>query len=309
MLILQAMVFGLLVGGIIVFIGVFLKKRHSFVRRRLQTPLTEKADLLRPQITDKPAFLSTDLIENLEKKLDLEKGGSRSKVLQQKFVRAGIYNERAIPIFLGVKMGMLLVLPVMVIFFMWDTAQRGMLFGGICGFFILGYILPDFILDHIVKNRQQKIKEALPDALDLMVVCVESGQGLNAAIKRVSEELMESSPIMARELMMVNLEIMAGLEREQALKNLGERTGVDELISLCNILIQSDRLGTSLGQALKTQSDFMRITRRQKLEELAAKTPVKLVFPLLIFIFPAIIVVVLGPSIIQISEFFKTSMK
>jgi tight adherence protein C len=115
---------------------------------------------------------------------------------------------------------------------------------------------------------------------------------------------MESRPIIARELLLVNLEIMAGLEREQALRNLGERTGVDELISLCNILIQSDRFGTSVGQALKTHSDFMRTTRRKKLEELAAKTPVKLVFPLLLFIFPAIMVVVLGPAIIRISEFF-----
>ena len=128
-------------------------------------------------------------------------------------------------------------------------------------------MLPDLILDHLIKTRQKKIKAALPDALDLLVVCVEAGQGLNAAIKRVSEDLMESSPVIARELLMVNLEIMAGLEREQALKNLGERTGVDDLISLCNILIQSDRFGTSIGQALKTQSDFMRTTRQKKLED------------------------------------------
>jgi tight adherence protein C len=306
-LILQAALFGLLIGGVIVFLGFFLKQRQSLVRKRLQAPSPVKAELLRRQRADKPAFLSSDLIENLEKKLDLNKGGARTKKLQQKLIHAGIYNERAIPIFLGVKMGMLLVLPVLVLFFLWDyTAQRGRLLGGLCVLFGLGYILPDFILDHIIKARQQKIRDALPDALDLMVVCVESGQGLNAAIKRVSDELTESSPIIARELLMVNLEIMAGLERERALKNLGERTGVEELISLCNILIQSDRFGTSLGQALKTQSDFMRTTRRQKLEELAAKTPVKLVFPLLLFIFPAIIVVVLGPAIIRISEMFKT---
>jgi tight adherence protein C len=307
MLILQAMVFGLLIGGFIVFLGFFLKGRRSLVRKRLQAPQTIKADLLKQKRGDKPAFLGTDLIENLEKKLDLEKGGNRSKVLQQKLIHAGIYNEQAIPIFLGVKMGMLMVLPILVIYFLWNySPQNGMLYVGICGFFALGYILPDFILSHIIKTRQQKIRESLPDALDLMVVCVESGQGLNAAIKRVSDELMESNPIIAREMLMVNLEIMAGLERGQALKNLGERTGVEELISLCNILIQSDRFGTSLGQALRTQSDFMRTSRRQKLEELAAKTPVKLIFPLLLFIFPAIIVVVLGPAIIQISEMFKT---
>jgi tight adherence protein C len=173
----------------------------------------------------------------------------------------------------------------------------------------LGYLLPDLILDNLVKSRQKKIRSALPDALDLLVVCVEAGQGLNSAIKRVSDDLMASSPFIAKEFLLVNLEIMAGLEREQALRNLGERTGVDDVISLCNILIQSDRFGTSIGQALRTQSEFMRTTRRKKLEELAAKTPVKLVFPLLLFIFPAIIVVILGPAIIRISEFFSHTLK
>ena len=152
----------------------------------------------------------------------------------------------------------------------------------------------------MISSRQKKIREALPDALDLLVVCVEAGQGLDAAIKRVAEDLQESSPIISQELLLVNLEIMAGLERQQALKNLGERTGVEELVSLCNILIQSDRFGTSIAQALKTQSDYIRTARRQRLEGLAAKTPVKLLFPMLLFIFPAIMVVILGPAIITL---------
>jgi tight adherence protein C len=135
-----------------------------------------------------------------------------------------------------------------------------------------------------------------------MVVCVEAGQGLNAAMKRVAEEMQLSDPCLAGEILQVNLEINAGAERDRALRNLAERTGVDEVASLCNILIQSDRFGTSIAQALKVQSDTLRTTRRQKLEELAAKTPVKLVFPLLLFIFPAILVVILGPAVIRISE-------
>jgi len=310
MLILQAVLFGLLIGGFIFFLGFFLQRHYSFVRRRLQTPSRPKTELLRPQMEEKPAFLSADLIKKLEKQLDLGKDSTRIKELQKRLLQAGIYSERAISIFFGVKLGLLLVIPLVVLFFWWGhSSQRGFLIAGFIGLFILGYVLPDIILDNLVKTRQKKIKEALPDALDLMVVCVEAGQGLNAAIKRVSDDLMESSPIIAREMLMVNLEIMAGLEREQALRNLGERTGVDELISLCNILIQSDRFGTSIGQALRTQSDFMRTTRRKKLEELAAKTPVKLVFPLLLFIFPAIMVVVLGPAMIRISEFFSRSPK
>jgi tight adherence protein C len=166
------------------------------------------------------------------------------------------------------------------------------------------YLLPSFILNRVISSRQKKIRAALPDALDLLVVCVEAGQGLDAAIKRVAEDLQESSPIMSQELLLVNLETMAGLERQQALKNLGERTGVDELVSLCNILIQSDRFGTSIAQALRTQSDYLRTERRQKLEELAAKTPVKLLFPMMLFIFPGIMVVILGPAIIKLIEFF-----
>ncbi len=170
---------------------------------------------------------------------------------------------------------------------------------------ILAYFLPNFLLNRVISSRQKKIREALPDALDLLVVCVEAGQGLDAAIKRVAEDLQESSPIISQELLLVNLETMAGLERQQALKNLGERTGVEELVSLCNILIQSDRFGTSIAQALKTQSDYIRTARRQRLEGLAAKTPVKLVFPMLLFIFPAIMVVILGPAIIRLTEFFS----
>jgi tight adherence protein C len=310
MVIFQAVLFGLLIGGFIIFLGFFLQQRSSFVHRRLHSPPRTKADLLRPQMDQKPAFLSRDLINRLEKQLDLGKDGARTKELQKRFLMAGIYNEQSVHIFFGVKLGMLLVLPLVVLIFWWGhTTQRGPLIAGVSVLLLLGYILPDFILNNLIKSRQKKVRAALPDALDLMVVCVEAGQGLNAAMKRVSEDLIESSPIIAREMLMVNLEIMAGLEREQALKNLGERTGVDELISLCNILIQSDRFGTSIGQALRTQSDFMRTTRQKKLEELAAKTPVKLVFPLLLFIFPAIMVVVLGPAVIRISEFFSHGMK
>lgn len=310
MAVFQAILFGLFVGGFIYFLVIYLQKRYSFVRRRLQAPVQTKTDLLRSHTEEKPAFLSAELIKKLETQFDLGKDSARIKELQKRLLQAGIYNERAPSIFFGIKLGLLLVIPVVILFFWWGhSSQRGVLIACFVVLFILGYLLPDIILDNLVKSRQKKIKEALPDALDLMVVCVEAGQGLNAAMKRVSDDLMESSPIIAKELLVVNLEIMAGLEREKALRNLGERTGVDDLISLCNILIQSDRFGTSIGQALRTQSDFMRTTRRKRLEEQAAKTPVKLVFPLLLFIFPAIMVVVLGPAFIRISEFFSNSPK
>jgi tight adherence protein C len=301
---LQAVFFGVLVGGMITFLVVFLRQRHSTVRRRLQTNPRLNADLMRPQMADDPVFISAKLSETLEKKFDLTKSGDRTKKLQAKLTQAGIYTERAIPLFLGVKMGGLLVLPILALFLLWGgTSQRTLLL--ITIFLCLSaYLLPNFILNRMISSRRKKIRDALPDALDLLVVCVEAGQGLDAAIKRVAEDLQESSPIISQELLLVNLEIMAGLERQQALKNLGERTGVEELVSLCNILIQSDRFGTSIAQALKTQSDYIRTERRQRLEAIAAKTPVKLLFPMLLFIFPAIMVVILGPAIIRLTEFF-----
>lgn len=304
--IVQVVFFGVLIGCIITFLGIFLQQRHSSVRRRLQTNPRLNTDLLRPQMQDKPAFISSSLAEKLEKRLDLRKDGPRIKRLQAKLMRAGIYTERAIPLFLGIKLGGLLVLPILVLFLLWGNTDRsGLLVGIPIGLCSLGFILPDLILNRLISSRQKKIRESIPDALDLLVVCVEAGQGLDAAIKRVSDDLQKSSPVISQELIMVNLETMAGLERQQALKNLGDRTGVEELISLCNVLIQSDRFGTSIAQALKTQSDYMRTARRLRLEGMAAKTPVKLVFPMLLFIFPAIIVVILGPAIIQVSGFFK----
>jgi tight adherence protein C len=301
----QVIIFGLLVGGMITFLGIFLQQRYTSVRRRLQANPRTNTDLMRPQMADKPVFISAKLADTLEKKLDLTKGGATTKKLQARLTQAGIYSERAIPLFLGVKLGGLLVLPILVLILLWGGASQRTLMLLTISLCILAYILPNLLLDRVISSRQKKIREALPDALDLLVVCVEAGQGLDAAIKRVAEDLQESSPIISQELLLVNLEIMAGLNRQQALKNLGERTGVDELVSLCNILIQSDRFGTSIAQALKTQSDYIRTNRRQKLETLAAKTPVKLLFPMLLFIFPAIMVVILGPAIITLTEFFS----
>ena len=304
--IVQVVFFGVLIGGMITFLGIFLQQRHSSVRRRLQANPRLNNDLFRPQMQDKPAFISSSLAEKLEKRLDLRKDGPRIKRLQAKLIRAGIYSERAIPLFLGIKLGGLLVLPILVLFILWGNTDRsGLLMGIPIALCSLGFILPDLILNRLISSRQKKIRESIPDALDLLVVCVEAGQGLDAAIKRVSDDLQKSSPVISQELIMVNLETMAGLERQQALKNLGDRTGVEELISLCNVLIQSARFGTSIAQALKTQSDYIRTDRRQRLESLANKTPVKLLFPMLLFIFPAIMVVLLGPAVIQLSEFFS----
>ncbi|MBN1852055.1 MAG: type II secretion system F family protein [Pirellulales bacterium] len=164
----------------------------------------------------------------------------------------------------------------------------------------LMFYLPNIILWIIKKGRQNNIFFGLPDALDLMVVCVEAGLGLDQAMRKVTEELAKSYPVIAEEFALCNLQLQMGGSRNDVLHELGRRTGVDDLKSLAAILIQADKFGSSIAQALRVQSDSMRTRRRQLAEEKAAKTAVKLIFPLVIFIFPAIFVVLVGPAAITI---------
>ena len=173
---------------------------------------------------------------------------------------------------------------------------------------LAGWILPRYVVLKKIKKRQGQVQRALPDTLDLMVVCVEAGLGLNAAMLRVSEEIEHVSPTMGEELTLTNLEIRAGTPRDEALRNLGERTGVADVRSLTAMLIQTDRFGTSVATALRVHADTMRTKRRQRAEEAAAKTTIKLVFPLVLFIFPAMFVVILGPAVLHILEQMKELM-
>lgn len=163
-----------------------------------------------------------------------------------------------------------------------------------------GWILPRYWVKRKTRKRQTDLQKALADALDLLVVCVEAGLGLNQALVRVSEEIEHVSETMAQELILTNLEIRAGTPRDEALRNLGERTGVADLRALTAMLIQTDRFGTSIATALRVHSETLRTKRRQRAEEAAAKTTIKLVFPLVLFIFPAMFVVILGPAILHI---------
>jgi len=166
----------------------------------------------------------------------------------------------------------------------------------------LGYLLPNMALGRMAGRRQHRIRLSLPDALDLLVVSVEAGLGLDQAIQRVGQELALAHPELSSELRLINLELRAGKPRSEALRNLAERTGVDDLTSLTAMLIQTDRFGTSVARSLRVHSDTLRTKRRQRAEEAAAKTGVKMVFPLVICIFPAIWVVTIGPAAIKFVE-------
>ncbi len=172
-----------------------------------------------------------------------------------------------------------------------------------------GYFLPNLYLDRLVSKRQEKIRLALPDALDLMVICVEVGLALDQAMAHVAKELLFTHKDLAEELSLVNLEMRAGKRRIDALHNLADRTAEEEVRRLVAVMIQTDRFGTSIAESLRTHSDFMRIRRRQQAEERANKVGVKLVFPIFFFILPSMLVVAAGPGLLQVFKYLFPLMR
>lgn len=226
--------------------------------------------------------------------------------LRAKLNYAGFRSETAPSIFLGLKTICLVVGFVAgggtMLFTKGATTEAIMHTIGIAG---IAFYLPEIVLWFFKKSRQDNIFFGLPDALDLMVVCVEAGLGLDQAMRKVSEEMKKTYPVIAEEFGLCNLQLQMGRARHDVLHELGARTGVDDLKALAAILIQADKFGTSVAQALRVQSDSMRTRRRQLAEEKAAKTAVKLIFPLVLFIFPAIFIVLVGPAAItMINEMF-----
>jgi tight adherence protein C len=227
--------------------------------------------------------------------------------LRRRLMRAGYYNDSAPAIFNAIRLVSAITLPVLMFFLLTGVFRQPVTFA-VMGLTLtwagFGIFLPSFTLSRMIANRQHRIRRALPDALDLMVVCVEAGLGLNAAFNRVGQEMDLVEPALAYELAITNREIRAGKAREEALRNLGDRTGVEDLKSLVAMLVQTDRFGTSIAESLRVFADSMRIKRRQRAEEQVAKAAVKLLFPLLFFIFPALLIVLMGPALIKIYDLF-----
>jgi tight adherence protein C len=231
----------------------------------------------------------------------VQERSSSSSMLRQRLIRAGYPNAAAVPMFMGARLALpagLFIGAGTVLPALGYSAAVTLIMA--VYFAVMGYVLPGLVVGRKVKKRQKEMQKALPDALDMLVVSVEAGLGLNAALVRVSDEMDRMSPVLSEQLGLVNLEIRAGTSREDALRNLADRTGLQDISSLVGMLIQTDRFGTSVAQALRVHSETMRIKRRQRAEEAAAKTTIKLVFPLVFCIFPAMFVVILGPALIQI---------
>ena len=218
--------------------------------------------------------------------------------IQQRLVASGFRRPEALYVFLGIRVGIGLIAFAVLASPVLMRPNVGYALGA-CGF---GYLVPGMLLARRAKARQHRIRLSLPDALDLLVVSVEAGLGLDQAIQRVGEELAYAHPELCEELRLVNLELRAGKARPDALHNLANRTGVDDLSSLVAMLVQTDKFGTSVAQSLRVHSETLRTKRRQRAEEAAAKTGVKMVFPLVFCIFPAIWVVTIGPAAMKFMQ-------
>ncbi len=236
-------------------------------------------------------------------KLSLPSEGWESSPIRIKFINAG-WRGKSVPyIFFGTKTLLAVTVPVVALLMSGESMfasgpQVPLLVMLTCAY--AGYYLPNIVLNHKISVRKREIFENFPDALDLLTICVEAGLGLDAALAKVAGEIHIKSAILAQELQLVIIELRAGFSKEQALRNLALRTGVEDIDMLVAMLIQSDRFGTSMGDSLRIHSENLRTKRRQRAEEAAAKIALKILFPLIFFIFPTLMIVLIGPAVLRI---------
>jgi len=230
----------------------------------------------------------------------LPKSPKEMSRLRQRLARAGYRGPMAPLVYSLGEKGLPIILALICVYVL--GATQGLLIGALMA--ILGYMAPGFWLSRQTSKQKKLIGNGLPDALDLLIVCVEAGMGLDQAIAKAAEELRVSHPALSEELEIITTEIRAGKPRMEAFKNFAERTKVDDVRSLVSMLVQTDRFGTSIAQALRTQAEDSRTKRRQRAEERAQKIGVKLVFPLVFCLFPAMYIVTLGPAVIRFVRFF-----
>jgi tight adherence protein C len=249
----------------------------------------------------------TELAERIAAPLNrlVPASAAETKKLQKILMHAGFRGPNAPMLYRAIQLTSLVLFPgaVAIVFIVmaWPLQSAIMWF---LAAFILGFFVPRFVLDQLIKGRKQRVRWGLADALDLMVVSIEAGLGLNAAMLRVSEELRDVHKDISEEFELANLEIKVGRDRDEALRNLAERTGVDDLRSLVAMLIQADRFGTSIARAVRVFSDSLRTKRRQRAEQAAQKAAVKLLFPLACFLFPVLFIAILGPAMLTLMDTF-----
>jgi tight adherence protein C len=244
-------------------------------------------------------------------KLSLPSEGWEDSPLRLRFLHAGYRGDAPAMLYFGAKTLLAVLLPIIAYVYVTLGGTRfetNSMLLVLLASGAIGYYLPNVVLSRLVFVRQREIFESFPDAADLLMVCVEAGLGLDAALVKVTEEMRLKSEALAEELHLVNLELRAGSSRDKALRNLALRTGVEEVNTFATMLIQADRFGTSIGDSLRVFSDDLRTKRRIRAEEMAAKIPLKLLFPMVFCIFPALMLVLLGPAFIQVYRILLPTM-
>ncbi|MBX3443899.1 MAG: type II secretion system F family protein [Planctomyces sp.] len=294
-LMISGAIFVAISGGVWAVLTMFAPKedRASERLQELRDP-GRRAQQDKGGVTNVIQAAAPALSKALQPKSELEQNE-----LKVRLANAGFNSPNAATLFLALKTTSLMV--GLVLGGGWGVIQNGLDLNAASALFMgggLGFYLPEIVVRIMKMGRQGRIFLSMPDALDLLVVCVEAGLGLDAAMRRVCEELGDSAPDICGELAMCNMQLQMGRPRREVLHDLGVRTGVDDVKALATILIQADRFGSSIAQALRVQSDSMRTKRSQLAEEKAAQTAVKMIFPLVLFIFPGIFVVLVGPAAI-----------
>jgi len=297
------------IGMVLLVAGLGTKLLANQIRQRLISRLRAGAvpDAGKLLKTPRASGRSTKAVVNVLSKLSGSQEGWQDSALQLRFVRAGFRHPNTARVYFAVKTALALgslaavalLMPILAPHASWTKWLMTML-----SVALLANFLPDFYLRIRTKERAQRMQDALPDIIDLLVICTESGLGMDAAISKVARDMARASPDLSEEFYIMGLGIRAGEARMVALRNLALRVNLEDLNDLVSMLIQADRFGTSLAESLRIQSDVMRGKRLQRAEEMAAKIPTKMLLPLVGFIFPVLLMVLLGPASIQIGKVF-----
>jgi len=288
-----------MVSTLVLLVSMLVSGRSSRVESRLDDMMGKSESTPEP---DSVVQLARQTLPKMAKPLVPDNEEQRT-ILKSRLIHAGLYNPQAMPIFLGVKM-ILMVAPALIgataglLGFV--TIRMGTLAGAMAG--VVGMFGPSLWLDWRKGKRQTSFRRALPDALDVLVICLEGGLSLPGAIRKVAGELRSAHPLLASEMNIVQREIQLGQPTGESLSHLGDRSDLEEIRSLAAVITQADRFGASLVKSLRVHADTLRIKRQQRAEEMAQKAGTKILFPTLLFIFPAIFVVILGPAAIQIMD-------
>ncbi|MGD9231952.1 MAG: type II secretion system F family protein [Desulfobacterales bacterium] len=301
----------LVIAGIVMYVRYNKKKQALIEKIRKERKKVDmvQADRSSSQTGIKVKDRILEFLNSLGQKVSSKEKAVDYSKLRPLFLKAGLRHENTPGIFLGAKVALSVLMPLSILLvqmllpvFVLPAKQFVVLSVVLA---IVGFYLPNLWLRLKISRRKETILKGFPDALDLMVVCVEAGMGLDSAVTRVAEEIELNNKILSDELKLYNLEMRAGKLRKDALKNLAMRTDVEEVNNLVTLLLQTEKFGTSVGQALTVYSETMRTQRFQRAEEMAAKIPTKLLFPLIFFIFPSLFVVLMGPAAITIVKTFK----